>query len=134
MVLDLPVPRGIVICIYILIGFVTNVTDIARFVFRQETRVMIDAEEICATLNQQFLIGREYRQTRLIETLLGALVRNLIGERIAFINWPPIIIPIKIYFKFHNGWLITSPEYWVCEPPALGHIYYTQQYNNICNI
>ncbi len=90
---NLPVPRRIIIRIKILIGFVTDVVDIAGLIDRQRTGVVIDAEEIRTALNQQLLLGGEFRQPRLIESLLSAFLPNLVQNNTPKLNtsW---VVPI----------------------------------------
>lgn len=69
-----------------MIGFITDVVDIAGLINRQQTGVVIDAEEIRTALNQQLLLGGEFRQPRLIESLLSAFLPNLVQDNTPKLN------------------------------------------------
>lgn len=71
--LDLPVPGRIVRRLQVLVGGVVDDVDVRHLILGQETRVVVQTEEVGASLDEQLLIGRESGQPRLGEPLLGAL-------------------------------------------------------------
>jgi hypothetical protein len=65
------------IALDILIVTIIDDRYILNLVSCQVTGVIVKSKKIRATLYQNFLFGREFRQPRLIKSLLGALITDL---------------------------------------------------------